>query len=303
MILWARPEGCSDHGDGSNEEPFCTLERAALELKGNPKYHVLHMEGTFSPMVPIHIPSEETVVLVGPGVLDGTFGIEMEKGASLFLDGIKISAAIHCDDGDLWLERSVIRESIGHGVIANNCEIHSARTVIAENALAGIWSQSSAITMENTFVVKNGNPKEGRGGGVYLEAGSSLDAVYSTFILNEATVGTPKSVACDEDVLIEQITIRNSVALNTGTLTFCGEANVSFSAWSTGSPNDTSIAVGAADLEEVLMPDPDYPGLYRTLKDSALGNLGKWIDGDPKSDFDGELRVTWTSDYVGADKP
>jgi len=314
--LWVDGGTCSDEGEGSKALPLCSLDEAFARVQSGAASSVAVRvkAGDYAVAGPLHVPAGRVLALVV-----STDGLEVritsntsptlvvDAQAKLLLDGVEIAGSsgdgLGCEQGRMWLDRLVVRGATHHGVVSQGCDVTMRRSVLVGNTSAGMRSFGGALRFENSFISGNGS-YEAPGGGVYLGAGASLDAVYTTLVDNRSAPGTPFSVVCDADAGKETVKLRNSVAINQGLVTLCDGASVSHSAWTTPDPQGDNIAVDYPSIGNYLEKDPKIEGVYRAIPDSDLDDLAMWQAGDPRIDFDGDARPDGDNspDFAGADR-
>lgn len=322
--LWVDGAGaCSDTGAGTQDDPLCTLGEAFLRVDADPQTaHAVRVRpADYAVDATLTVPAGGKVALVhatgGDGdpavkiMTGGARALAVAAGGALLVDAVALVGAgddaITCATGGLWLDRLRVSGGSGHGIDTDGCDVVLRRSVLTGNTRSGANVSAGTIRIENSFISSNGNTNDG-GGGVYLSGGAALDAVYTSFIDNLAVAGTPFSVACNEDMdpAVEEVVVRNSVAINNGTNTLCLGSTIMTTGWSAkdGQEGATNIAIPFTALDEFLTPDPQIVGVYRAITDTALDDLAKWEAGDPEIDFDGDMRPSSesSSDYAGADR-
>lgn len=316
--LWVGGGGCDDAGPGSAASPLCTLSEAFARVQDGAAASVAIrvQPGSYAVQNPLRAPTGKLVALVHAtgGADDAAVevaatdspAIGVDPQGKLLLDAIHLkggSDGLSCKQGEAWLDRLTISGAAARGLAAETCTLKLRRGVLVGNKLTGAELKGGAVTLENSFITGNGNMQTGSGG-VYLAAGAKLEAVYTTWVDNQAAAGTQYSVACDEDPDKETVKLRNSVAINKGLNTLCEGASVANTAWSTDAPEGSNIAVLFAELAEYLQADVAVTGVYRAIPGSALNDLAMWQDGDPAIDFDGDARPSGNNspDFAGADR-
>lgn len=316
--LWVIGSGCDDDGAGSEDAPLCTLHAAFARIGGEPagEYAVRVHPGTYPVANPLRASTGHTVALVQAGggaevgveiVASESPAIAIDADGKLLVDGVRLSDGgsdgLSCSSGEAWLDRLTVEASAGRGISADDCEIKLRRGVLVANTIAGAEMRGGSLRLENSFITANGNNQNG-GGGVYLALGASVDAVYTTWVLNLGQAGTPFAVACDEDADKETVSVRNSVAINKGLNTLCEGATVKNTAWSNDPPGSGNISVDYTMLAQFLTADMGLAGVYRAIAGTTIDQLAMWQVGDPAIDFDGDERPSGANspDFAGADR-
>ncbi|MBA3549171.1 MAG: right-handed parallel beta-helix repeat-containing protein [Nannocystis sp.] len=315
--LWVAGGTCNDDGEGSKASPLCSLDEAFVRAKSGAanKLALRVKAGAYAVAGSLHVPAGRVLALVSANDNGAAISISsptaptivVEAQAKLLLDGVELAQSggdgIGCAQATMWLDRLVVRDAAIHGVTSDDCTVTMRRSVLVANATAGIKVVGGALRLENSFISSNGN-YEVPGGGVYLSAGASVDAVYTTLVDNRAAAGNPFSIACDADGGKETVEIRNSVAINNGGNTLCDGASVTTSAWTTAEALGGNIAIDFPSLGSYLIEDPALDGVYRAIPGTALDDLAMWQEGDPRIDFDGDARPSGDNspDFAGADR-
>ncbi len=309
--------GCDDKGPGDEATPLCSLgvafERIAAAAPGHQAVRV--RPGSYSVQSPLRAPAAHVVALVhasdGVGAVTintaSSPALAVDPDGALIVDAVQVPTSgadgLTCAMGKAWLDRLSVSEATMHGIAAEGCELRVRRSVLAGNVLAGANLKGGSLALENSYVSKNGNSQTGEGG-IYLAAGATLNAVYSTWAENRGQAGTPFAVACSEDPGKEKVSVRNSLAINLGYNTLCDGATVEHTGWSTDAATGTNKAIAFADLSKYLTLDGSLVGVYRVIAGVGLDDLGAWKTGDPAIDFDGDMRPASDNapDFVGADR-
>jgi hypothetical protein len=122
-------------------------------------------------------------------------------------------------------------------------------------------------------------------------------------VINNLSETGPRSLHCTDDASPAEI--RNSVIIGFALPSVdCLAGTFSNSALDEGAMDgDTNLAATFMDIMNFF--DPPVQGVYKAKQDTALANIAKWQDGDPKTDFDGDARPSSADspDYAGADRP
>lgn len=319
--LWVdgNHDNCDDAGPASATTPLC-LPSIAFEriATADGDHHAVRVRpGSYSVQSPLRTPGGHVVAVVHATGEPGDPAVEITSASSsvlaidpdgkLIVDAIslpKVGAdAIVCTTAAARLDRLEISEATLHGITATDCELVLRRGVLFSNVVAGANLIGGSLRLENTYISKNGNPQTGEGG-IYLENGAKLDAVYSTWVENRGQAGTPFAVACSDDPAKEKVAVRNSLAINLGYNTLCEDSTVEHTGWSTDAATGDNMAIALADIGTYLMADGGLPGVYRVIAGAGLDDLGAWEDGDPAIDFDGDVRPASDNapDFAGADR-
>lgn len=316
--LWVDRDGvCDDAASGAEDDPLCSLGEAFARVNEAPEVpHAIRVRpADYDVDDVLHVPMGALVALVhatgGDGVrlvAPSSEALTVDAEGSLLVDGIEITGpgadGLACAGGRMWLDRLSVSGAAGHGVYSDDCSVKLRRGVLTSNVRSGVSVAVADVSIENTYISKNGNIDDG-GGGINLAGGASLKAVYVTLIDNLAVAGVPYSVACNvDDPAIEEVRVRNSVAINLGTNTMCPGATVETTAWSAMEAGVSNLVITYQQLADYLTEDAGVAGVYRAIEGTELDQLAKWVDGDPKIDFDGDPRPSGDNspDFAGADR-
>ena len=317
--LWVDGAGdCDDAGSGSEAEPLCTISEALARVAVDPQA-VLVRPAVYDEPLAVPATSVVAIVRAGEGAVeitgsaDATLGLGSQ--ARVYLDGLEIrdnelGSGVTCDAGELWIDRTSIRQHHVSGVSAVECDVRVRASVLHKNLGEGVFASGGSVKLENSFITENGdkanadNPR----GGVALAGGAAATLVYVTLVGNNAYTGGGLSVECEPDAGVEAVSLRNSIAFNAvGYSTFnCeGVEVVSHSAYSaaTDEPNDDNLGVATAEVAMLVTADMAIPGVYRPTPGSPLDGVAMFEGGDPDVDFEGDPRPTDEPSFPGADQP
>jgi hypothetical protein len=318
--LWVATGGsCDDAGPGSEAAPLCTISEAMSRVVADQPRAILVRGGVYPDLLAVPAGGVVAVVRVGaePVAITGLGGysVAINAGARVYFDGVEIrgntlGSGIGCDTSEVWIDRSLVRQHNVSGVSASGCSIQVRSSVITKNLGEGVFVSGGGIRIENSFLTDNGdkNKADNPRGGVALAGGAAAELVYTTLVGNNAYTGGGLSVECDPDPGDESVTIRNSIAFNAvGYITFnCeGVEVVTNSAFSAASddPEDDNLGVTTDEAPTLVAADPKLVGVYRPTPGSKLAGVGRFADGDPERDFEGDPRPTEDASFPGADQP
>ncbi len=200
---------CDDAGSGSEAEPLCTISEALTRIAVEPQA-VLVRPAVYDEPLAVPAMSVVAIVRVGDGAVeitgsaDATLGLGSQ--ARVYLDGLEIrdnelGSGVACDAGELWIDRSRIRQHHVSGVSAVDCDVRVRASVLYKNLGEGVFASGGSVKLENSFITENGdkanadNPR----GGVALAGGAAATLVYVTLVGNNAYTGGGLSVECEPD--------------------------------------------------------------------------------------------------------
>ncbi|WP_096334060.1 hypothetical protein [Nannocystis exedens] len=318
--LWVDGAGdCDDAASGSEAEPLCTIAEALSRVVAADPQAILVRPAVYDGALVVPESSVVAIVRAGAGAVeilgngDATLGLGNQ--ARVYLDGLElrgndVGSGVVCDGGELWIDRSLIRQHHVSGVSAVGCDVQVRASALNKNLGEGLFVSGGAVRLENTFITENGdkanadNPR----GGLALAGGATATLVYVTLVGNNAYTGGGLSVECEPDPGVESVSLRNSIAFNAvGYSTFnCeGVEVVSHTAYSaaTDEPDDDNLGVATAEVPMLVGADAAIPGVYRPVPGTKLDGVAMFEGGDPDVDFEGDPRPTDEPSFPGADQP
>jgi hypothetical protein len=313
-VLWvdkaAAPGGCAE-ADGSEAKPYCEIQDAAqkipkndptiLRVRAAPSAYTSQVsiqEGRFIAIIRDAGVSPRLEVL-------GSSALTIAKGGFAFVDGFNIAGAtqdrgIVCAEGTLWLDRSRLNSREEVGIDGNGCSLHVRRSLIARNSLGGIkQTNGGSVHVENSFIVNNGGFLSDVGG-LSMIGANQVSVIYSTIAGNEAKVGLGSSLHC---VTLQSASTVNSVLLaKPGASSIsCSDMDIEYSLLDSDKyAQSTNTVVQALDPAWFVNPASND---YHVTPTAPFKMVALWLSGQPKVDYDGDLRPTVDSspDYAGAD--
>jgi len=224
--LWVDGAGdCEDGGSGGADEPLCTIGEALSRVSAGAPRAILVRAAVYDETLVVPASGVVAILRVGSGDVaitgagDETLAIGAQ--ARVYLDGLEIrgndlGSGVGCEDAELWVDRSLIRQHQISGISAVGCEVRVRAAALTKNLGEGLFASGGEVRIENTFITENGdklnadNPR----GGVALAAGAKATLVYATLVGNNAYTGGGLSVECDPDAGEESVDLRNSIAFN-----------------------------------------------------------------------------------------
>ncbi|WAS98385.1 hypothetical protein [Nannocystis punicea] len=318
--LWVDGAGaCEDGGSGSEAEPLCTIGEALTRVEAGAPRAILVRAAVYDEALAVPDSSVVAILRAGAGDVEitgtGEATLAIGGGARVYLDGLELRGndvgnGVACDAGELWIDRSLIRQHHISGVSAVGCDVRVRASTLNKNLGEGLFASGGSVRLENSFITENGdkanadNPR----GGLALAGGAAATLVYVTLVGNNAYTGGGLSIECEPDAAEESVSLRNSIAFNAvGYSTFnCeGVEVVTHSAYSaaTDEPDDDNVGVATAEVPMLVSADMAIPGVYRPLPATKLDAVAMFEGGDPDVDFEGDPRPTDESSFPGADQP
>ena len=302
--------GCAADG-GTSDKPYCTLGEAMVEvvqgIRGDEA--VIHVGGgPYESTITVPSGRKVAILSINPaqrvtiGAADGAI-ITVEQGSTALLDGLELAGnaigyGVAVDNAFLWIDGTQISGNGGYGIFAEASQVRTRGVIVTNNANGGIVANAGAFRFQNSFATANSSD-ENAFGAVRVLGGADFEILYSTLVGNMAILGDPRSIRCEDDV--GEITIRNSILVSGSNSIGCPTASIGYSVVDMENPEATNVSWKLGDIPQILTEDG---GVYRAKEGTALADVGLWLDGDPKSDFEGDARPTEESaDYAGADVP
>lgn len=312
-------EDC-DNSDGTLDAPYCNLQGAFDHVVNTDlasAWTVFVAPGTYI-QGSLITPADSKIALIGDG---GKFRVvssteEINSGhlqvdastiflADAVLDNNANEHGLSCMGGFLWIDDSSMKANNRHGLYAVDCGTHIRRSVITLNDRGGmvLSGEPTLASIENTFITDNGF-SQADFGGVQLSNMAHLDLNYSTVVNNLSLAAS--SFQC---LNVGSASIRNSivVGLNPPSLD-CADITIDNSAVDEGVDLGAgNLMATSADINAWLM---ENNGTYHAVEmpnnmASPLMDLAVWSDGDPRYDYDLDLRpqTDGSPDWAGADVP
>lgn len=295
---------------GTEDDPFCTIADAMTAAAGGKSAVIKIFQGVYTG--PVVVPSGLSLAILNVDIASkGKVGLkggnesllQAQSGAKLLLDGLTISGNANGNgmvstNAAVWFDRCELGDSAKAGLSATVSDLRVHRTLIANNGLVGIDVSGGSLSLVNTFVTING--KIGKGGGISAHDTATLKLLYTTVIANEAAAGFAPNIVCDEGQGWD-VTVRNSAIIAKGGDSLNCVATVTTSAVDGMVTGDGNFLI---DFDTLPTYFAAQGGIYSAKAQTALATVGRWLAGDPATDFDGDLRPTQDGapDFAGADR-
>ena len=180
---------------------------------------------------------------------------------------------------ELWVDGSLLQHTLGVG-----CESHVRRSTMQslfQVAFSSLFVESSVLKDPHARIVD-----------AVVDGWATVDIVASTIIGPFTCIGPV------------DVEVRNSILLANPNVDAmqCSAGVVSYSATSDDSPGEGNVEVGG------LIPSwflGTAVGDYHLADGHPFDDVARWIEGDPRTDIDGEprLSVPGGMDVAGADVP
>ncbi|MCB9567267.1 MAG: right-handed parallel beta-helix repeat-containing protein [Myxococcales bacterium] len=317
-IIWVdrNAEDCMV-GDGSMATPFCKITEAfdkIAEPDNLPAPWTVRIKpGTY--IEGEHMtPGGSTMALIADGgavtirsTADSVAGLTTGDASTLFTQGLIFSLAqtsgLKCSASTVWATDTQMKNNSQHGVEAIDCDTFHKRSLITQNQKGGVASYGAGMTeIVNSYVTANGN-LAAEFGGIRSAQGNELKILYTTMIGNDGDQAA--SIQCIDANGGE---VRNSVVLGrtNNPSVDCMNAVVSYSLVDGGDMQGDNNMMGA-DSDVKTWFELPAGGIFRVKEmvddlPSPIAEVAMWMDGDPKYDYDGDMRPA-DMGFPGADTP
>lgn len=235
----------------------------------------------------------------GPTLTIGT-------GSKVYLDRLALNsndsnAGIICGGATVFADDVRLAGNKLQGYNSTDCSSQFRRSVFFDNDGGGIASYGGQTSIVNSYISGNGTQNFGDFGGIRSAQGNELHLVYST-VLNNLSMSGPRSLHCVDDGIAE---IRNSVIIAFASPSVdCPNGTFTTSVLDEGAMDgDTNMTATMGDIANFF--EAPIQGVYKVKPDTMIKDFAVWVDGDPKTDFDGDLRPSsdGAMDWPGADIP
>ncbi|MCA9717080.1 MAG: right-handed parallel beta-helix repeat-containing protein [Myxococcales bacterium] len=320
--------GDCDNADGSEAMPFCTIQ-AAFD-------HAVMQNalGAWTIWIAPGVYTQDTLSTPGMGTKLALLGaggqvtvqssnndqnaanFAIATGDTVYMRDFNLSNhntyhGFKCESGVAWIDDSRFNDNEQHGVYSIDCTLYMRRSIVYSNKNGGIVihgtnSMDDPVSrFETVFITENGSAQAAFGG-IQVADNHNLDISYSSILVN-ITNGGFSSMQC---VNQGAINIRNSVVVALAGQSFSCDGVVI-----NNSAVDELVDAGMNNIM-ALASDVDAwftyqnPGIYNAEamvndEPSPLTDLAVWVDGDPRMDFNGDLRpmTDGTPTFAGADIP
>lgn len=313
-VFYASSNGMNcDDSIGDLANPTCSLDAALALTMGSSEATIRVLDGTYNETLTVSagiilaIIGEDEPTIRAASSGPPTFAVY----STTYFSGLDISGAtsantsdgLDIQSGDVGVDDCRIASNSGFGidVAPEVIRLLVRRSEILTNNRGGIESAGESVMLENVILGNNGNSGS-PAGGILVVDGTTLEIVYSTFAENQSTAGVAEAISCGSS----GGSVRNSIVVSTQpdfTTGCAGTLDMTYSA--TDSP-DHLMEVG---VMPVTTGDLNFSNLgsndFRVLDGTLAAGVALWVEGDPLSDFNGNLRPAGdgSTDYAGADVP
>ncbi len=315
--LWVDIQGdCSDNHPGTQEQPLCSIVKA-VELAGILDTMIMVRGGTYTGK--IEVLGKILTIRRAPGASPVTikslqgYTIDVRNGGQLILADVTLSDSdngLMCITSAVMFDRVRFDDHQTYGIFSDSCNLYFRRSIMIDSHLTGIEVRGGNLEVENSFITHNGHGNDVDGGGIYARAGANVSINFSTLYDNLGTIAEFSSVVCHPDGPKSTINIKNSVIYGSShdSLDFIHctmDVDDSAFDWLQMLPLewDNILKLTDDNVFEYLIPEPG--GIVRVTDGSfnPIATTARWITGDPRYDFESDLRpyTTNTADYAGAD--
>lgn len=305
------PGGCGI-ADGTQGKPFCEIQDAINTVPKNTPT-IIRVVAAASPYTtPVNVLEARFVALLKVGASQarlevvGASALTVAKSGNAFVDGLAIGGSsedrgVVCNQGTVWLDNSKVVGRQDIGVDGVGCTLAVRRSLIAANTLGGVnLNTGGSLLLENSFVVNNGDLSS-MVGGISLSGIEGASIAYSTIVANEASPGFGTSLHCP---FLGQGEVLNSVILaKPGAISISCSVEIGYSA--VDAPKFGGMTNLVVDSYNPLWFKKPASNDYHLTATAPFKDVALWVNGQPKVDFDGDMRPTvdGTLDYAGADLP
>lgn len=294
--------GCPAGGDGSVEDPYCSLAVALGELGQEGVVRLAKGSAAYTGAVAIGGGGARTIVILGEDEpvleVDGT-AIDVSLSSRFFLDGVVVrqsTQGLQCTNSEVWLTSSAIQTSEG-GIGAQGCEVHLRGSRVVGHDGDAVAMSSGSLDVRSSVIAGNATTV-GESGGIRLD-GTSLEMAFATIVNNGAF-----NLSCSG---AGQREARSSVIAGPGgsSIVGCNDLRA----------DDTFLDVEGLPGDRQVQAPPWDPSWFsnvelldyhvRVAADSPFRDVGLWTLGDPFSDMDGDPidYSMGTPVFAGADQP
>ncbi len=318
-----------DNSDGSEGAPFCAIQLAidhAVTVNPLGSWTIWIAPGVYSQDV-LETPGMGIkLALLGAG--GGQVTVESSNndqnaanfavmtGDTVYMRNFNLSNhdtyhGFRCESGVAWIDDSRFNDNEQHGIYSIDCTLYMRRSVVYSNKSGGVVIHGTngmddpVSRIETSFITENGSP-QATFGGLQVADNHNLDISYSSVLVN-ITNGGVSSLQC---VNAGAVNIRNSLVIALAGQSFdCEGVVINNSAVDElVDAGMNNIMATAADVDAWF----SYmnPGIYNAEamvgdEPSPLTDLALWIEGDPRTDFNGDLRpmTDGSPTFPGADIP
>ena len=304
-VFWVEGPPCAegaDTGDGTVEDPFCSLAKLRDALGDRSTVHIMG-SGNFDDSALVAASDGDVLVLLGEGGKPTLTVVQSAGGGRMYTQNLRLEAdgasIVGCNTGGkLWLrDTDLIGNNSGFGMVAtSNCEVTIERGIVARNDGGGIRTLGATLTLKSMAVMANGEEMM-QTSGLQLE-NTVARASHVTVIANEGLA----NISCSDET---ELDVRNSIVmrLDGDSLSNCELATFHGVALDAEDYEDSDNRVLFVDYAASFFVEPDNEDPRLKVHDPFL-DLALWAPGDPRVDIDGESleTVVGAMNYAGADQ-
>ncbi len=311
-----------DAGDGTDSDtcgdqaaPCATLggSQGGLDKIAGSRRTVRIRAGTYAEDVDIDVGG--TVILIGDvddvtvnPAADGTPAITVRNGSDAVVDGLTVTGAtgtgghgIRCESSSSLVVRgSVIRDNDVNGLLSQSCMLTLERTRVTGNQGGGISVNDAAFTFTNCLIAQNGDAGAGGSsfGGIQLVNSSARSPQLLEFVTvtenQAATAAVTNGILCST----------TSATTGSSSIVYAGVGGTSLvSGNCTWSYSD--VQGGPAGSNNNIDEDPQFvnpvTGDFHLMAGSPCRNTAD-PDASVLVDLDGDPRPEGNSADMGADE-
>lgn len=277
--VWWVDNSAPGPGTGTEQDPFTTIAAGMAQIGGGDGTLRVRA-GTGDYTNSISIGPGQTVAILGESAVLRVLGqaIFVDTGGTALFESLSIvesTTGINSSGGNVWLDRM---------------------TILDNNGIAGILVSGGSITLRNSFIGGNSNTVPG----VLLSQGTAT-ILYSTL----ATGVDAPAITCQSGG--SGSTIRNSIVVSrmmspSPEIVDCDSMDISSSALEMPLGQNVELM----EMSTTWFTSFNSGDFHLSpAAPASLSTAATWVDLDPPTDFDGDLRPTenGTSDWAGADIP
>ncbi len=316
--LWVDIEGnCSEQHPGTSDKPVCSIGKA-IELANESNTVILVRGGTYTGN--LNLETKYLAIRRAPGASEVTikslsgYTADIRGGSQIIFADVTFAESpngVSCTSSTIMFDNVRIIDHETYGIFSESCNLDVRRSIVLDAGISGIEVRGGYLDIINTFITHNGHGSNVDGGGLYARTGASVSISYTTLFDNLGTIGEFSSIVCGDQGAVPEITIRNSViygnshdSLDTIRCEIhAWDSAYDWLAWEIPQQWNNILMINEDNVDSYL--EGNVGGVVRAVTGNGnpLANLGRWQDGDPRKDFEGDLRPDFdgTPDYAGAD--
>src|SRR5690606_25306278 len=113
------------------------------------------------------VPANSQVAIVRAGAAAVTItgvgeeSLRVDAGARAYLDQLELTgnsagSGIGCQNAELWIDRTLVRQQGTSGVAAEDCSLRLRGAVLTKNIGEGLFMAAGQARIENSFITDNG---------------------------------------------------------------------------------------------------------------------------------------------------